>query len=556
LGCEQSDFPFIADLDHDGAYDILVAVGDGGGKLVHDSKEVRRLDAETGEDLWVAPLRVRCAESSPERICLVGDLDADGVDDVAIASFYGEAKRDNMEAIRSQRSEVSVYIDVVSGRGGQRLSLAYQELGEVDQFTQAVEIDALRLVAPGVIETSLVWGDARERLLDSMSVRFSLTRDELPVVAPGLTALTRPSRSGGGFYLRRPGPDELGGETAVWIGHDSNGLLVAGYQWVLASWHNSQGVPRALLEDRTMSRLAAVEVPSGRVLWRQATTGTMPLARHLRRSNQDCLLVQTFDIVSRTCRLTCLDAETGRVRATLAKQSLGGMHDAAMCADGSDAAFLLTGSFWPLGVPTLSPGFHVRKIALDTGKTAWEKSVLSGLSLGRYAERPVKMLVADVDGDGTSDCIVPDESLGDAIRLVAISGRDGRELWSCETQLAMHEWPRSTPPWPLMELAASHEGQSHLVFMDKRGSDEILVRLLQLDDGREVDSRAYASQVRPFGHLANLTGLSLRVDRLADAEPTVTLVVPEIDAAGQLAVECSRLQIRQDRLHEMASKIY
>lgn len=541
-GFEQADFPFIADLDHDGIDEIVVSAPDDRG-----AKRVRCLDSETGEDRWPVPLRVRCAEMSPERICLLGDLDADGVEDLAIASLYGEAKRDNTEAIRSQRAQVSIYIDVVSGRGGQRLNLAHQEIGEVDQFTRVAEIDDLRLASPGVVEASLVWGDPRERLLDSLSVRFALTRDELPLVAPGLTALTRLSRSGDGFYLRRPGPDELGSETAVWIGPESNGLLVAGYQWVLESWRNSRGAPRVLLQDRAMSRIAAVDVPSGRVLWRQATTGTLPMARHLRQSNQDCLLVQTFDPITSTCSLARLDAETGRLRTTLAKQTLGVMHDAATCADGSDNVFLLTGPAGRLPMISNSPGFHLRKIALDTGKTAWEKRVLSGLYPVADAQRPVRTLVADVDSDGISDCIVPDESLGNAIRLVALSGRDGQELWSSGTQMTMHEWPYSHP-WPLMELATSQEGQSHLVFMDKRGSGEIAVRLLRLLDGHELDSRVYACDVRRFGHLPRGAGLSLQVNRSGDAEPTITLIVPEINTAEQLAVECSRLQIREGRL--------
>ncbi|HET6880363.1 MAG TPA: protein kinase [Pirellulales bacterium] len=541
-GFEQADFPFVADLDHDGMDEILVSAPDDRG-----AKLVRCLDAEKGDDCWDAAVRVRCAEASPERVCLVGDLDADGVDDLAIASLYGEAIRDNAQSIRSQRASVSIYIDVVSGHSGRRLKLAHQEIGEVDQFTRVVEIDDLCLSSPGVVEASLVWGDPRERLLDSLTVRFSLTRDELPLLAPGLTALTRLSRSGGGFYLARPGPDELGGEAAVWIEPRSNGLLVAGYQWVLESWRNSHGAPRVLLEDRAMSRIAVVDVPSGRVLWRQATTGTVPVARHLRRSNQDCLLVQTFDVVSSTCRLACLDAESGRVRATLAKQTLGGMHDAATCADGSDNTFLLTGPAGRLPMITNTPGFHLRKVALDTGKTAWEKRVLSGLWPVADAQRPVRMLVADADGDGVSDCIVPDESLGKGIRLVAISGRDGQELWSCETQMATHDWPFTTP-WPLMELATSQGGQTHLVLMDKRGSDKIVVRLLQLSDGHELDSRAYAGAARRFGHLPRDAGLSLSIDRVGDAEAVISVFIPAIDAAEQLALEHSRLQVREGRL--------
>ncbi|HJT34903.1 MAG TPA: serine/threonine-protein kinase [Pirellulales bacterium] len=550
---EQTDFPFVADLDHDGLDELVVAAADVA-VFNNERTEIRCLDAETGNERWNTPVRVRCAELAPERICLVGDLDADGVDDLAIASLYGEAIRDHLDAIRTQRVNASIYIDVVSGRSGQRLNLAHQQIGEVDQFTRVVEIDDLRLASPGVVEASLVWGEGRERLLDSLSVRFSLTRDELPLVAPGLTALTRLSPSGGGYYLARPGPDDLGGETAVWIEAGGNGLLVAGYPWVLESWRNSAGEPRLLLEDRAMSRIAAVDVPLGRVLWRRTTIGTTPAARHLRRSNQDpsnqdCLLVQTLDFVNKTSSLACLDAETGRVRATLANHALGGMHDAALGGDGPTDVCVLTG---PTHLSAASSrGFEVRKIALDTGKTAWEKSLLSGLLPVSNTHRPVKTLAADADGDGTTDCIVPDESPGNAIRLVAISGRDGQELWSCRTQLSMHEWPY-TSPWPLMELASGGDGQSYLVFIDKRGSGEIAVRLLRLSDGRELDSRAYASDARRFGHLARDAGLSLSVERGGGAESIISVVIPENDAAEQLSLTRSRLQIREGRLHQAA----
>lgn len=545
---EQTDFPFVADLDHDGLDELVVAAADVA-VFNNERTEIRCLDAETGNDRWNVPLRVRCAELAPARICLVGDLDADGVDDLAIASLYGEAIRDHLDAIRTQRVDVSIYLDVVSGRSGQRLNLAHQQIGEVDQFTRVVEIDDLRLASPGVVEASLVWGEGRERLLDSLSVRFFLTRDELPLVAPGLTALTRLSPSGGGFYLARPGPDGLGGETAVWIEPGGNGLLVAGYSWILESWRNSAGEPRLLLEDRVMSRIAAVDVPSGRVLWRRTTTGTLQAARHLRRSNQDFLLVQTLDFVNKTSSLSCLDAETGRVRATLANQALGGMHDAALSGDGPTEVCILTG---PTGLTAASSrGFGVRKIALDMGKTPWEKSILRGLLPVSNTYRPVKMLAADVDGDGTTDCIVPDESLGNAIRLVAISGRDGQELWSCRTQMSMNEWAYTTP-WPLMELASGGDDQSYLVFIDKRGSGEIAVRLLRLSDGHELDSRAYASDARRFGHLARDAGLSLSVERDSGAESIISVAIPENEAAEQLPLTRSRLQIREGRLHQAA----
>lgn len=551
-GFERTDFPFLADLDHDGTDVVLVAEGE-----YLQPKRIRCRDAETGDDRWPLPARIRCAEASPERICLAGDLDADGVDDLAIASLYGEAKHDSEAAIHTQRVGVSIYVDVVSGRDGRRLSVVRHEIGEVDTFTQVVEIDALRRTAPGEVEVSLVWGEARERSLDSLSVRFSLTRDELPLFAPGLTALTGPSPSGGGFYLRRPGPDELGGETAVWIGPESGGLLVAGYQRVLAHWQNAQGTPRVLLQDRAMTRLAAVEVPSGRVLWRQSTAGTVALARYAQRSNRHCILTQIFYPTTSACQLTCLDAESGRAVATF-KFGFDRMYDAALCADDSNDVFLLTGPAGEIQIAKNLAGFRLQRIALDGHRIVWKRDLLSRAS-ANYVQRFPKTLLADVDGDGVADCVMPDDSAGNALRLVAISGRDGRELWSCATGMTSDKWPSGLPgndAWPLMELVLGHDGASQLVLLDKRSSDQILVRLLQLADGRELDSKAYAGQAERLGHLANRAGLSMRVEGSGDAEPTVSLVVPEFDDKGRLAIECSRLQVRDNRFHETGSAVY
>ncbi|HVA50010.1 MAG TPA: protein kinase [Pirellulales bacterium] len=556
VGREKSDFPFVVDLDHDGIDDMLVAVGDGG---LQASKEIRRLDAATGDDGWEAPLRARCAESLPERICLVGDVDADGVDDVAIASLYGETQRDRAQSIRSQRAEVSVYIDVVSGRSGQRLKVLHSIIAEVDKFTRLMEIDSLRAVPDGAVEASIVWGEPPERRLDGTTVRFSLERDELPLAAHGLTALARLSPSGAGYYLQRPGPNEIGRESAAWIDVESNQLLVFGYQWVLESWHNARGEPRVLLTDRDMSRIAAVDVPSGRLLWRQAIAGgsTLPLARHLRLSDQDWLLVQTSDQIRMRSRWTCLDAETGRVGATLANQSLGGFHDADACEGGSQEVFVLSGAPGRVPFTTSFPGFSLRKIALGTAKTVWEKSLLGGLSPRMHAEHPVKLLVADVDGDGISDCIVPDGGAGgDTVRLVAISGRDGRELWSCPTELKISEWPRNTA-LPLMELAPCHDDHSCLLLVDRRGANQLVVRLLQLATGQELDARTYPTQLRNLVYTASEPGmLSLQVHPAGEAAPIVSLVVPQIDAAFNLAIKCSRLELRDERLHERVSTTY
>ncbi len=281
-----------------------------------------------------------------ERICVIGDVDGDGVDDVAIASLFGEARDARKESIRNWRARVSVYIDVVSGRTGQRLKVLHQLTAETDKFTQMMEIDALRPVRPGVIEASVVWGDARERLVDSLTLRFSLNHEQLPLAAHGLTALTRLSPAGSGYYLRRPGPDETGSETVVWIEPVGDRLLLGSYRCSLASWSNEQGEPRVLLQDRAMSRLAVLDVPTGRLLWRQATGVEQSLALPLRLDNQDWLLVQSFD-GSSTCRLSCFDAETGQVRATLANQSLGIIHDAAPCEAKSGQAFTLCGARAP-----------------------------------------------------------------------------------------------------------------------------------------------------------------------------------------------------------------
>lgn len=548
-GREQRDFPLIADLDHDGDDEIVVAVSVG-----YQTKQIRCLDALAGDDCWPRPMRMRCAEALPERVCLVGDLDADGVDDLAIASLHGEAKRDSAEAMHVQRANVSVYIDVVSGGDGRRLTVAHQEIGEVDQFTRAVEIDALRCTAPGSVEVSLVWGEARERTLESLSVRFSLTRDELPLLAPGVTALTRRSPSGGGFYLQRPGPDELGGETAVWLEPDSGGLLVAGYQRVLAHWQNDRGAPHVLLQDRAMTRLAGVDVPSGRVLWTRDTAGSITLARHVRQASRDCILTQTFDPTSSACRLTCLDAESGQVAATL-DFVFDRMYDAALCADNSNDVFLVTGPAGRLALASGTSSYQVRKVALGRRHIVWKRDLLSRTSFNTDPPRPLKMLVDDVDGDGAFDCIVPDEGRGNAVRLVALSGQDGRELWSCETGLTTDQWPGPTT-WPMMEIARSDAGKTHLVFVDQREPDQILVRLLLLADGRELDSRAYIGKAMGLSYVANLLGLSLRVDRAGAAAPTIVAVVPEWDTKGRVDIECSRFQIREDRLCEIASERY
>ncbi len=197
-------------------------------------------------------------------------------------------------------------------------------------------------------------------------------------------------------------------------------------------------------------------------------------------------------------------------------------------------------------------GFYVRKIDVRTAETVWQQPFLNRLTPQMDFRHQVKLLIADVNGDGMADCIVPDGVAGDAdaVRLVALSGRDGSELWSTATGLTISDWPRRCR-WPKMEIASSQDGRRRLLLMDTVGTDQIDVRLVEVSTGKELDSRAYATRTQQLNYFASERGkLSLQVHQRSGSDPIVSLVVPELDTARRLALECSQFSIQGDKLRE------
>ena len=132
------DWPLAADLDNDGRAEIVVP------DHVHNPDTlgplgwpryggIRMLDGATGEPRWDCPLWPVMSGPWDGLIHLLAapDLDADGVRDVVVISRYSGERP--YEARPGQLPEPSrIYVDAVSGKGGQRLWHWRTELTNAD----------------------------------------------------------------------------------------------------------------------------------------------------------------------------------------------------------------------------------------------------------------------------------------------------------------------------------------------------------------------------------------------------------------------------------------
>ncbi len=121
------DWPLAADFDNDGRAEIVVpdyahnpdTLGPAGWPRY---RGIRMLDGATGEPRWECPLWHDMSGPSSSLIHFLAapDLDADGVRDVVVVSRYSGERP--YQAGPGQFPEPSrIYVDAVSGKGGQRL---------------------------------------------------------------------------------------------------------------------------------------------------------------------------------------------------------------------------------------------------------------------------------------------------------------------------------------------------------------------------------------------------------------------------------------------------
>ena len=133
------DWPLAADLDNDRRAEIVVpddihspdTLGPAGWPRY---RGIRMLDGATGEPRWDCPLWP-IMESGPAdgliHLLAAPDLDADGVRDVVVISRYSGERP--YEARPGQLPEPSrIFVDAVSGKGGQRLWHWRTELTNAD----------------------------------------------------------------------------------------------------------------------------------------------------------------------------------------------------------------------------------------------------------------------------------------------------------------------------------------------------------------------------------------------------------------------------------------
>jgi tRNA A-37 threonylcarbamoyl transferase component Bud32 len=116
----HSDWPVIADLDRDGAAELIVPdqwPAPGAGPKVM-KKGLRILDGRTGSTRWFKILRIDNDWTEVDRFSVGPDVDGDGFDDLFVISFLPYVRGDGLG---DDANTARLFVDALSGKSGRGL---------------------------------------------------------------------------------------------------------------------------------------------------------------------------------------------------------------------------------------------------------------------------------------------------------------------------------------------------------------------------------------------------------------------------------------------------
>ncbi len=402
LAGDQYPSPAIADLDGDGALDVLDVSGDGA---------VIALRGETGEAIWRAILPGK-AMASPA----VADMDGDGRPEAIFATIEG----------------VVVAFDARSGAERWRRALQ----GSTGSSPAVADLD-------GDGAPEVVFGSYAKRVLclqgrpagRAWTIATGKRSVLLPCTGGAIAAMVEDSGRIAGLSLDdgriawRSGPfpgKPLGslvgyaGKEAAMLacpweggllrlivkGASADGVILPlGEVRRVAAVAGPQGAGRFLVQ--TADATVLVDATTGAEVWRKAEAQEALVAQGI---GDDADGDGAEDILlQRLSRLT-LQSQAGRV-----------LWDAPISSITYVALWLPAGASGDALVVHASSEQVVRGLDGHDGHVLWQRELLSRVEGNSLA-------LPDVDGDGWTDVAIPTASLG----LLVLSGKDGREIWRDE----------------------------------------------------------------------------------------------------------------------------
>ncbi|HAC91110.1 MAG TPA: hypothetical protein DCF63_10850, partial [Planctomycetaceae bacterium] len=582
---EQSDFPLIADLDHDGTDEIYLSLAhDLSKSLPYQSVHAR--DAMTGRQLWPGPTRMSCYESVPERACVVPDINQDAVDELAVVTlcdFGGLSNRQSLGTIQPFATPqcLSLMVDILCGKTGQRLKLFSHPVAEINPYSRnaSYEISGCRTLGSRQLEVSTVWWNSphekllndRSKSFNSASVRFDLQTESLPQVAPGLTMLTRHPITEGGFHLRRPVTEREQTCKVVWQPAAAPSRLTRNRQ-LLGTWISDKGQPCALVKARDQVKVEAIDLESKEIIWEQTLSSPRASAGFV-QPGQEALAYFESPTSSQSDWLNWIDAETGKQRTGLSKSLvLERVLATAACVDASGDIFVV-GLVGDNGVrsaaPARKPKICLWRVNLPSGQVRWQKELGTTRSqgygpnfeFGGYWYYDPTIVVLDCDRDGKDDCIVTSRPNNNLVKgITALSGDDGNELWK-----RMHQSQQNSMGEPWNELwldsLADSTGTEYLVIMEPEapGKDDNGVRLLLIDSKTGDQCSHQVFRNARFNQTSKLNMRDRRsITANADAPPTksvLSLAIPEEASDKARALNFVEIRVDGENLVQTTSSV-
>lgn len=498
---ERSDLPLCSDLDGDGVDEVIFP--EYAENWLGHSGSVNCFRGDTGKPLWDQAVEIDFLERTVERAAVLRDFDGDGVRDIAAVSLSGRSgglapwELANHRAVNSSvihsRQSFAVFVDLISGANGNRLGWTLSPINAPHDNIAVAEIDRLASDGDSIVEASVVVGDRLENQLQSLTVRFDLDRKDPPQTLIGLTRVGfRDSGIGGGYYLQRPGYDELFPRSVVWLDSADASSTIGPAKMridanrLISRWVDVEGNATMLVQKTDTMRMFAVDVASGQTIWTRVFPSTHLDATPVLDDQARAATILIHSDRRRTDPPELIDAQTGR-RKWLLPGTWGRIENAYVTQQAGVGMIHVYGhqSYIPASGPANLRGMRLMQVRESSGQLVWQKEFLKGLFVSGGMQPPQMAIERiDCDGDEVLDFVVADD-VGQKVALVAFSGVDGEQLWSVPTGLPSEQW-LTDHPWPMMATCGTNEAQV-LVFFDLKDKWNYSLKMIDAKRGEMID---------------------------------------------------------------------
>ena len=439
----RCDWPLVSDIDDDGDDELLLPKART--QYLNQRIGVQMVDARTGKQVWDAKGRNQFEETVDtfvRRMVVSSDIDSDGWREWVTATIAGDAEP---KAITRSLpiGNAYVYLEWLSGKSGEVLAWARSPIPILSNRIDVAEIDAIRCDVPaghsifasddvGAVEIDLITGDSRDDLeLDSMVLRFHPSSPDPIAIAAGVEGVALPfvSASKQRLFYARPGPYADGPERLVFLDDRPSDAIRLGENEPLAAWSESERDCLALKRESPRS-LAVVDTQSHKTLWRWQQERFPYAEFHPVKFGDGSVDILGCIDPSNESPPELWDGKNGRLRWTLSDSVFGSIKTAAMLDDDQRMLIVGDGTVSNSGFPRPPPDFKMTMANASNGQVLWSKYFLRSAPRLNHPQQFDYMRFADVNGDGVTDIIGPDQGDENELQLAAWDGATGDQLWA------------------------------------------------------------------------------------------------------------------------------